>query len=134
MKKIGEVVEAWVEAANSHDAAEIAALYSPRAQLLYAWGELLDGRQSINQHFDSFFRAFPDWSKEPYSLIHGYHDWAVLEWQAQATFEGAYAHAQPTGRSFRLRGCGVFHVVNGLIRLHRRYLDRRDWYRQMGIE
>jgi len=27
----------------------------------------------------------------------------------------------------------VFHVVDGHIRLHRRYLDRHDWYRQLGI-
>jgi uncharacterized protein (TIGR02246 family) len=134
MSNVADVIKAWVSAANSHDADKMAALYSPQAQVLYAWGELLDGQRSINAHFTSFFRAFPTWQKQPFSLIQGPHDWAVLEWQARATFVGSYLNAEPTGRSFQLRGCGVFHVVNGHIRLHRRYLDRLDWYRQMGIE
>lgn len=133
MSQVSDVIAAWVAAANSHDAEGIAALYSPQGQVLYAWGELLDGRQSISDHFKSFFRAFPNWWKEPYSLIQGHHDWGVLEWQAQAEFLGPYENTEPTGRSFRLRGCGVFHVVNGSIRLHRRYLDRRDWFQQMGL-
>jgi limonene-1,2-epoxide hydrolase len=58
----------------------------------------------------------------------------VLEWQAHATFMGRFHDREPTGRSFQLRGCGVFHVVDGQIRLHRRYLDRREWFRQIGIE
>jgi len=133
MTTVAEVIKAWLAAANSHDPERLAALYSPQAQLLYTWGELLDGRQSINAHFTDFFRAFPTWEKQPYSLIQGHHDWAAVEWQAHATFVGPYLNAQPTGRSFQLRGCGVFHVVDGHIRLHRRYLDRKDWYRQLGI-
>jgi uncharacterized protein (TIGR02246 family) len=134
MRNVADVIRAWVVAANSHDPERIAALYSPQAQLLYTWGELLDGQASIAEHFDAFFRAFPTWQKQPYSLIQGHHDWAVLEWQAHASFMGPYCDRQPTGRSFHLRGCGVFHVVDGQIRLHRRYLDRRDWFRQIGIE
>jgi len=134
MRNVADVIRAWVAAANLHDPEKIAALYSPQAQLLYAWCELLDGQQSIIEHFDDFFRAFPTWQKQPYSLIQGNHDWGVLEWQANATFMGRYHDKEPTGRSFQLRGCGVFHVVDGRIRLHRRYLDRRDWYRQLGIE
>jgi steroid delta-isomerase-like uncharacterized protein len=133
MRNVAEVIRAWVVATNSHDAEQVAALYSPHAQLLDAWGELLDGQQSISDHFSDFFRAFPTWQKQPYSLIQGHHDWAVLEWQAHAAFIGKYRDREPTGRSFQLRGCGVFHVVDGRIRLHRRYLDRRDWFQQMGM-
>jgi uncharacterized protein (TIGR02246 family) len=133
MPNVADVIRAWVVAANSHDAERLASLYSPHAQLLYAWGELLDGQKSITEHFDTFFQAFPNWQKQPYSLIQGNHDWAVLEWQANAQFLGPYRDNAPTGRSFQVRGCGVFHVVDGHIRLHRRYLDRRDWYRQMGL-
>ena len=134
MRNVADVIRAWVVAANSHDPERVAALYAPHAQLLYNWGELLDGRDSINAHFTDFFRAVPTWQKEPYSLILGHHDWGVLEWQAHATFDGPYRDTAPTGRSFQLRGCGVFHVVDGRIRLHRRYLDRKDWFRQLGID
>jgi steroid delta-isomerase-like uncharacterized protein len=133
MPNVADIIKTWVSAANSHDPERLASLYSPRAQLLYTWGELLNGQQSINQHFAEFFRAFPTWQKEPYSLIKGDDDWGVLEWQAHATFDGPYHDAAPTGRSFQVRGVGVFHVVDGRIHLHRRYLDRRDWFRQMGI-
>jgi uncharacterized protein (TIGR02246 family) len=134
MRNAADLIRAWVDAANSRDPEQITALYAPHAQLLYTWGELLDGQKSINEHFTDFFSAFPNWKKQPYSLIQGHHDWAVLEWQAHATFSGRFRDKDPTGRSFQLRGCGVFHVVNDRIRLHRRYLDRRDWFRQMGIE
>ena len=133
MSEIASVVSAWVKAVNSHDAQAIASLYSPHAQLLYAWGELVDGRDSISRHFTDFFEAFPNWSKEAYSLIQGPHDWGAVEWQAQGAFLGRYENSEPTGRSFRLRGCGIFHVVNGSIRLHRRYLDRRNWFQQIGL-
>lgn len=135
MPNVADVIRAWVTAVNSHDPEKMAALYSPEGQLLYTWGELLKGQESITEHFDALFTAFPAWEKQPYSLIQGqHHDWGVLEWQANATFVGRYRDNEPTGRSFQLRGCGVFHVVDGQIRLHRRYLDRRDWYRQLGIE
>jgi len=132
-REAASVVRAWVDAANSHDAERIASLYSPSAQLLYTWGELIDGQRSIDHHFSAFFQAFPDWTKQPYSLIQGPHDWAVLEWQAEAVFLGRFHDLEPTGRRFHLRGCGVFHVVQGRIRLHRRYLDRRAWYHQIGV-
>ena len=134
MRNVADVIRAWVTALNSHDPEKVAALYSPHAQLLYTWGELLDGQESISQHFNELFAAFPTWQKQPYSLIQGNHDWCVLEWHANATFTGRYYNNEPTGRSFQLRGCGVFHIVDGQIRLHRRYLDRKNWYRQLGIE
>jgi hypothetical protein len=134
MCDVAEVIRAWVSAANAHSAERLAELYSPHGQLLYNWGELVDGQDCINRHFIDFFTAFPTWAKQPYSLIQGHHDWGVLEWQANATFIGRYRDTDPTGRSCQLRGCGVFHIVDGHIRLHRRYLDRRDWFRQLGIE
>ena len=30
-------------------------------------------------------------------------------------------------------GCGVFHVVNGKIKLQRGYWDKATWFRQLGI-
>lgn len=46
---------------------------------------------------------------------------------------GAFEEAEATGHSFTLRGCAVYHVVDEKIALHRRYFDRRSWYRQIGI-
>src|SRR4051794_16452226 len=128
MQNVAEVIRAWIVAANSHDAEQLAALYSPQGQLLYTWGELLNGQESINAHFADFFRAFPNWKKGPSSLFSGSQVGAVVEWQAPATFDGPSREAAPTGRSFQLRGGGVSHTVDGQTRLHRRYLDRKDWF------
>jgi hypothetical protein len=39
----------------------------------------------------------------------------------------------PNGRSFTLRGCGFFHVVDGKIRFQRGYFDKTTWFGQLGI-
>jgi len=44
-------------------------------------------------------------------------EWAMLEWR------------DPLG----LRGCGFFHVVDGLIRFQRGYWDRLSFLRQHGL-
>ena len=44
-------------------------------------------------------------------------DWAILEWK------------DPLG----LRGCGFFHVVDGLIVLQRGYWDKLTFLRQHGL-
>jgi steroid delta-isomerase-like uncharacterized protein len=131
---IKDVLARWVAAMNAHDAVRLADLYSPEAQLLYGWGELVAGQSEIAEHFCLFFRSFPNWAKEPFSLIQGAEDWAALEWRGEATFLEAYRGTEPTGRSFHLRGCGVFHFVDGRISLQRRYFDRRSWYQQMGLQ
>lgn len=128
-----EIVRKWIAAANRRDPEKLAQLYAPEGQLLYSWGELVSGQNDIERHFRTFFGAFPNWAKEPQAFIDGLEDWGVLEWQATAAFLGPYEHIQPTGRSFRLRGCGVFHVVDNRIRLHRRYLDRLGWFEQLGV-
>jgi hypothetical protein len=128
-----EVIRDWIAAANLRDPERLAQLYAPEAHVLYSWGELFTGQKQIERHFANFFAAFPNWAKEPQSFVDGLKDWSVLEWQASAAFLGPYDHIEPTGRSFRLRGCGVFHIVDRRIRVHRRYLDRLDWYQQLGV-
>jgi hypothetical protein len=44
-------------------------------------------------------------------------DWAILEW------------SDPQG----LRGCGFFHVVDGLIQSKRGYWDQLSFLRQQGL-
>ena len=44
-------------------------------------------------------------------------EWAILEWQ------------DPKG----LRGCGLFHVVDGKIEFQRGYWDRLSFLRQQGL-
>ena len=93
------VVEAWVKAFNAADTDALAALYHPDAvnhQVAYS---PLEGRDNIRRLFETeFARATMVCNVE--NLFED-GDWAILEW------------TDPNG----LRGCGFFHVVDGLIRL-----------------
>lgn len=133
MKTASEVVREWAAAFHRHDAEAAAALYHEDAtnhQL--AAGEPAVGRTAILATFENFFRAFPD-SYTQVENVFAEGEWAVLEWSGGGTWRGDYGGAQPNGRAFALRGCGVFQVVDGLIRLQRGYWDKATWFRQLGI-
>src|SRR5579872_4701251 len=110
-----EVVLAWVEAFNYRDATAAAALYHEDAvNMQVAAGEPTVGRQAIQDGFASFFRSFPDNYTRPVNLFED-GEWAILEWEGGGTLQGEFAGHQPSGRSYRLQGCGFFRVVGGKI-------------------
>lgn len=133
MKTASEVVREWAAAFHRHDAKGAAALYHEDAtnhQL--AAGEPAVGRAAILATFENFFRAFPD-SYTRVENVFAEGEWALLEWSGGGTWRGDYGGAQANGKSFTLRGCGVFHVVNGKIQQQRGYWDKATWFRQLGI-
>jgi steroid delta-isomerase-like uncharacterized protein len=133
MRSPREVVEAWVEAFNRRDADAAAALYHEDAvNLQVAEGTPTVGREAMRAGFAYFFRAFPDNLTRPVNLLED-GEWAVLEWEGGGTWLGEFAGRPPTGRAFRLAGCGFFRVVDGLIRFQRGYWDKVSWFGQLGI-
>jgi hypothetical protein len=60
-------------------------------------------------------------------------EWAILEWSGGGTWRGAFVGREPNGRSFKLRGCGFFRVVDGKIRFQRGYWDKLTWFKQLAI-
>ena len=50
-----------------------------------------------------------------------------------AAGRGEFAGQPPNGRTFRIQGCGFFHVVDGLIKFQRGYWDNASWLHQLGI-
>lgn len=133
MKTPREVVSEWATAFHRHDSRGAAALYHEDAvnhQL--AAGEPARGRPAILATFEDFFRAFPD-SYTHVENLFADGEWVLLEWSGGGTWHGEYAGARPNGRSFTLRGCGVFRVVRGGIQTQRGYWDRATWFGQLGI-
>lgn len=118
---------------NARDPNLLAALYHEDAiNHQVALGEPLRGRATLLKSFKNFFEAFPD----NYTRIENVFEegeWAIMEWLGGGTFNGALSEIVPTGRPFVLRGCGVFHIVDGKIRFQRGYFDRYSWFRQLGI-
>jgi steroid delta-isomerase-like uncharacterized protein len=129
-----EVLCAWVKAWEEHDAHAVAALYHDDAvNHQVAAGEPMVGRAAILADTAEFFRAFPDSFTHIENLFSD-GEWAMLEWSGGGTWKGEFLGRPPNGKSFRLRGCGFFHVVEGKIRFQRGYWDMATWAGQLGID
>jgi limonene-1,2-epoxide hydrolase len=109
-----DVVNAWVEAFNRADAEALAALYAVDATNHQVVREPVEGRSAIKTMFEREFAQV----KMVSIIEHLFEDgeWAILEWR------------DPAG----LRGCGFFHVVDGLIQFQRGYWDELSFRRQHG--
>ena len=105
------LVTAWVEAFNRHDAEALAAMYAEDAVNHQVAEEPVVGRAAILRFFAAGFAAF-DMRCIPENLFED-GDWAILEWR------------DPNG----LRGCGFFHIRDGLIRFQRGYWDKLTFLR-----
>jgi len=129
-----DVLLSWENAYNQRDPFALIELYADDAEnLQVAFGDTpLRGHDALLESFTSFFRAFPDnYTNIENLFVDG--EWAIVEWNGGGTFSGALGGAQPTGKSFKLRGCGFFHVVEGKIRFQRGYFDRYTWFSQVGL-
>src|SRR5262249_42978978 len=133
MKTPREVLQEWVDAWQRHDAQRAASLYHEDAtNLQVAIGEPTVGKQAILADLQSFFRAFPN-SETHIENLFEEGDWAILEWSGSGTWRGEFAGRPGNGKSFALRGCGFFHVVDGKIKFQRGYWDKATWFGQLGI-
>ncbi len=115
MKNPSDVVREWVEAFNRADVDSLAALYAEGAINHQVVQDPVEGRDAIRAMFEhDFARATMTCIVEN---VFEDGDWAILEWR------------DPAG----LRGCGFFHVVDGLIGFQRGYWDRLSFLRQQGL-
>ena len=110
-----QLVAAWVEAFNRQDVAALAALYADDAVNHQVAEAPVEGREAILAMFAAGFAA-ADMVCIPENLFED-GEWAILEWR------------DPLG----LRGCGFFHVVEGLIAFQRGYWDKLSFLRQQGL-
>jgi steroid delta-isomerase-like uncharacterized protein len=133
MRSPREVLTQWVAAFNARDAEAAAALYHEDAvNLQVAVGVPVVGRDAIRADFAAFFRAFPDTYTRPVNLFED-GDWAIVEWEGGATWRAEFAGKPPNGRTFTLRGCGFFRIVDGRIKFQRGYWDKATWFGQLGM-
>jgi hypothetical protein len=100
-----ETIERWVELFNANDPQALTALYAEDAVNHQIALEPVVGRVAIEQFHRETFAAGP-LTCTPINLVVD-SDWAALEW------------VDPDG----FRGCGFFHVRDGLIEHQRGYWD-----------
>ena len=110
-----ETVERWVAAFNAADVDALAALYAPDAVNPQVVADPVEGRAAIRAMFEGEFARSEMTCLVETLLEDG--EWAVLEWR------------DPLG----LRGCGVFHVVDGQVVFQRGYWDALSFLRQQGL-
>jgi hypothetical protein len=106
-----EIVQQWVARFNAADADGLAALYAASATNHQVTQEPVAGRESIREMFVREFST----AKMHCIIEQIFEDgeWAILEWR------------DPLG----LRGCGLFHIKDGLIAFQRGYWDKLSFLR-----
>ncbi len=110
-----EVVELWVEAFNEADADKLAAFYSEDATNHQVPEAPVIGKPLIREMFAEGFS-----NSTMVCIVENIFEdgaWVILEWK------------DPLG----LRGCGFFHIVDGLIVFQRGYWDKLSFLRQQGL-
>jgi limonene-1,2-epoxide hydrolase len=115
MKRPKQVVEAWVEAFNTADVEALVSLYHPLAINHQVAESPVEGHENIRLMFENGFALAEMTCIVEHLFEDG--DWAILEWR------------DPLG----LRGCGFFHVVDGLIVFQRGYWDKLTFLRLNGL-
>lgn len=109
------LVQAWVDAFNAADVERLASFYAEDAINHQVAEAPVEGRDAIRRMFADGFSTAPMVCIMENIFEDG--EWAILEWR------------DPKG----LRGCGFFHVKDGLIVFQRGYWDKLSFLRQQGL-
>ncbi|REL28798.1 nuclear transport factor 2 family protein [Thalassotalea euphylliae] len=110
-----EIVKQWVDAFNAGNAELLSRFYHCDAVNHQVANKPVIGQQAIYQMFSAEFA-----NAEMVCIVENIFqdgEWAILEWK------------DPIG----LRGCGFFHIQNGLIVLQRGYWDRLSFLRAHNL-
>lgn len=110
-----DIVKLWVDAFNRGDIDALASLYSDDSVNHQVAEMPVEGKAAIREMFRREMSAAAMTCIVENIFEDG--EWAILEWR------------DPLG----LRGCGFFHIVDGLIRFQRGYWDKLTFLRQHGL-
>lgn len=109
-----DVVKAWVDTFNRADVDALSAFYHDDAVNHQVAQSPVHGREAIRAMFAAEFAA-TKMVCIPENLFED-GEWAILEWR------------DPQG----MRGCGFFHIVDGLITFQRGYWDKLSFLKLHG--
>jgi len=123
----------WVNAYNSHNPDEAAALYDVNVtNLQMPYLKPVQGREAMRATYVKIFQAFPDIHVKAENIVAN-GDWVAIEWEFSGTMKGEFAGHQPNNSRFTMRGCELFEVVNGKILTQRGYWDKTTMFSQLNI-
>lgn len=133
MEEVRAVAYRMIEAWNSHDPQQVAALHS----LDYIGTDVaarapLHGRVAARRHYVHFLRAFPDLTIYVDSvLVDG--DEAVIVWRTQGTHRNSLLNVPPSGRRISVSGVSIMTIKNGLVARSNRIWDVAGFLRGVGL-
>lgn len=123
----------WMAAYNSRDPEAAAALYDDNVtNVQLPWGKPVQGREAMRATYVKVFQAFPDIRVEVENLLEE-GPWVAVEWRFNGTMRGEFAGRPPNNRAFSMRGCEIFQVVDGKIRVQHGYWDKATMFDQLGL-
>jgi steroid delta-isomerase-like uncharacterized protein len=126
------IAQAWTDAWNSHDSAQVAALFTPDGMYQdMAFGLEAHGTDGITKFADGFFTAAPDLHID---LVAGFgtDDWAAAEWVFSGTDTGGVT-GTPTGKHFAVRGATIFALKDGKAVRDTDYYNASTVLEQLGL-
>ncbi len=126
------ILDAHSAAESAHDLdAVIATFDRPRYEIVPT-GEVFDGEAAVRRYHSDNFAGIPDLRVEPIAAHHG--DDAVAEeaW-VSGTHLGTYHGLPPTGRSLRVRVCGIYVFEEDRLVCERVYYDLLTVLRGFGV-
>jgi len=133
LKKVADKV---VKAYTSGDPVAIANLYAEDAVVIVP-GEVIRGREAIQEHMEGGLRAFPDWKIEFLTILpSGNH--IAFEMLMRGTNTGPMMTPEgeipPTGKKVEFKAVWIGRISpDGLIEEDRTYYDTSDLMRQLGL-
>jgi steroid delta-isomerase-like uncharacterized protein len=135
--QLGQTIEHYNAAWNSHDLEAIMAMHTPDMTFEnHTAGESAQGEEEVRRHIGSIFATWPDIHFATRRLY--VRDGLVVhEWTATATHRNVMRRgdlvAEPTGRRVEWRGVDVIPFENGLVKRKDVYSDSVSILRQVGL-
>jgi steroid delta-isomerase-like uncharacterized protein len=131
--EMAPITVAWTDAWNSHDGAQVAALFTDDA--LYedlAFDLISNGVAEIEAFANGLFTAIGDLKIE---LTSGFEvgDWAGAEWVFSGIDQGVFPDRPPSGNTFAVRGATIFELQEGKIRRNSDYYNLVHVQQQLGV-
>ncbi len=132
------LVKAFFDAINQHDADRAASFVDPSAEWVTALSPsgAARGQDALKQSMLNYWTAFPDNRVEMTNMI-ATEDWVTVEYIGRGTHNGPFntpfGQVPPTGRKMETRFCDVYQIKNGKIAKCDNYFDTAAILQQLGV-
>jgi steroid delta-isomerase-like uncharacterized protein len=138
-----QVVAQYAAALAAQDGPAMDALRAPDYELDFVHLDAFAGQpqsaEATRVFWPAWFAGFPEMDFEIARTIAAKHV-VVLQWVLSGTHSSALEpevfgrHIEPTGRTIRLRGVGVYDICEGLIQRETLYFDYATLWVELGVE